>query len=185
MIANRSSSDQSNMQAKIVFLGDAGVGKSSILVRLDKNTFYEEYVMTVGGVYLKHVITLKNKLQFTLHIWDTGGEERYRAIVPIYYRDASAAVLVYDVSNIKSFKSLQYWLNELDSKEKADGMILALAGNKSDLPENQKQVTLSTAKTFGEGHKLILAETSARTGEGILALFQKIGEEIYKKKNKK
>lgn len=184
-LRKNSKADAKTKFAKVVLLGDKSVGKSSIVIRLEKNTFYEIYSMTMGAAYFKYDLNLKNEVQFTLNIWDTAGEERFRNMLPTYYENASAAVLVYDATNIKSFESLQYWLNELDSKTKNEGMIIALAGNKSDLPDNQKQVSFTKAKTFAENHKLIFFETSAKTGEGISPLFQKLGEKIYKKKKKK
>ncbi len=77
-------------------------------------------------------MTLKTGGQLTLHLWDTGGEERFRAMAPLYYRDANAAVLVYDVQEAKSFESLNFWLKELDEKVKQEGLVLACAGNKCD-----------------------------------------------------
>ena len=106
-------------------------------------------------------------------------------MAPLYYRDASAAVLVYEVSDSKSFQSMQYWLNELDSKVKGEGMVLGLAGNKCDLPDNRKQISSAMGKGFADNHRLIFAETSAKSGEGIQVLFQKLAEEIYKKMEKK
>ena len=169
------------IECKVVFLGDSGVGKSSISQRFCKNIFTEEHEVTIGGAYLQQKIQLKNGSFLKLHLWDTGGEERFRAMAPLYYRDANAAVLVYEVSDLKSFQSMQYWLNELDSKVKQDGLVLALAGNKCDLPESKKQVPLSNAKPFAENNKMIFAETSAKTGEGIQTLFQLLAEELGRK----
>ncbi len=73
----------------------------------------------------------------------------------------------------------------MDSKVKTDGMILALAGNQTDLPEAQRQVNHSIAKGFGEGLNIIYGETSAKTGEGISKLFKKLGKRIYKQMYKK
>ena len=171
-------------ECKVVFLGDSAVGKSSISQRFCKNVFTGEHEVTIGGAYIQQKMTLKNGSSLKLHLWDTGGEERFRAMAPLYYRDANAAVLVYDVSNKASFDSIKFWLNELDSKVKQDGLVLALAGNKCDLPDSKKQVTTLTAKTFAENNKMIFAETSAKTGEGVNILFQLLSEEISKKISK-
>ena len=169
------------IECKVVFLGDSGVGKSSISQRFCKNIFTEEHEVTIGGAYLQQKIQLKNGSFLKLHLWDTGGEERFRAMAPLYYRDANAAVLVYEVSDLKSFQSMQYWLNELNSRVKQDDLILALAGNKCDLPENTIQVSSSTARLYAENNKMIFSETSAKTGEGIQSLFQKLADEYLKK----
>lgn len=174
----------STAECKVVFLGDSAVGKSSISQRFCKNIFTGEHEVTIGGAYIQQKVQLKNGSSLKLHLWDTGGEERFRAMAPLYYRDANAAVLVYDVSNKQSFDSIKYWLNELDSKVKQDGLVLALAGNKSDLPESKRQVNTLNAKSFAENNKMIFTETSAKTGEGVNALFQMLSEEIAKKISK-
>lgn len=168
-------------ECKVVFLGDSAVGKSSISQRFCKNIFTGEHEVTIGGAYIQQKVQLKNGSSLKLHLWDTGGEERFRAMAPLYYRDANAAVLVYDVSNKATYDSIRYWLNELDSKVKQDGLVLALAGNKCDLPESKRQVQLLNAKSFAENNKMIFAETSAKTGEGVNVLFQQLAEEIAKK----
>eukprot|EP01017_Pseudomicrothorax_dubius_P020588 TRINITY_DN2240_c0_g1_i2.p1 TRINITY_DN2240_c0_g1~~TRINITY_DN2240_c0_g1_i2.p1 ORF type:complete len:195 (+),score=33.74 TRINITY_DN2240_c0_g1_i2:113-697(+) len=163
---------------KVVLLGDAGVGKSSISQRLCHNVFSDSYAVTIGGAYLNKSIDLKSGQTVRLHLWDTGGEERFRAMAPLYYRDASVAILVYDVLDAKSFKSLEYWIKELDNKVKQDKLILALAGNKCDVPE--KAVTTEQGKRFAETHNMIFAELSAKTGENIPEFFQQIAEALKK-----
>lgn len=180
----RRPNSDSTAECKVVFLGDSAVGKSSISQRFCKNIFTGEHEVTIGGAYIQQKVTLKNNSVLKLHLWDTGGEERFRAMAPLYYRDANAAVLVYDVSNKQSFDSIKYWLNELDSKVKQDGLVLALAGNKCDLPETKRQVVTMNAKSFAESNKMIFAETSAKTGEGVNSLFQMLSEEIAKKLSK-
>lgn len=175
----------SALQSKVVFLGDSGVGKSSILLRFDKDIFSEDHNVTIGGAYLERTLTLKNNIPFSLHLWDTAGGEQFRNMAPIYYRNASAALLVYDVGESTSFQSMQYWLTQLDSNVKGEGMIVGLVGNKCDLPENKKQISRAMGQGFADNHNLIFAETSAKSGEGIQMLFQKLTEQIYDKMEKK
>lgn len=167
-----------NSEAKIVFLGDAGVGKSSISQRFVNNKFSEHYEVTIGGAYLQQQLRLRGGKSLRLHLWDTGGEERFKAMTPFYYRDADAAVLVYDVTNIKSFWSLEYWVRELSEKAKREKLVIVLAGNKSDVSE--KQVTTEQAQSFADAHSLMFFETSAKTGDGINELFKQLGEEVSK-----
>lgn len=181
---SKSKGDGNCAECKVVFLGDSAVGKSSISQRFCKNIFTGEHEVTIGGAYIQQKVQLKNGASLKLHLWDTGGEERFRAMAPLYYRDANAAVLVYDVANKQTFDSIKYWLNELDSKVKQDGLVLALAGNKCDLPESKRQVTTLTAKNFAESNKMIFAETSAKTGDGVNSLFQQLSEEISRKISK-
>ena len=115
---------QKPFECKIVFLGDSGVGKSSVSQRYCNNIFNENYEVTIGGAYLQNQITLKTGQQLKMHLWDTGGEERFRAMAPLYYRDANAAILVYDVSDSKSFSSIEFWYKELENLVKQEGMVL-------------------------------------------------------------
>ncbi|KRX03316.1 P-loop containing nucleoside triphosphate hydrolase [Pseudocohnilembus persalinus] len=171
-------------EPKIVFLGDAHVGKSSIAQRYCSNTVDENYEVTIGAVYHRKQVQLQNNYQLTLHLWDTGGEERFKAMAPLYYRDADAAILVYDQTEAKTFDSINFWLQELDNKVKNEGLILGLAGNKCDKPEEEKLVSRQQAEQFAKNNNLIFFETSAITDEGISQLINTVAEEYYNKKIK-
>lgn len=106
-----------------------------------------------------------------LHLWDTGGEERFKAMAPLYYRDANVAILVYDVKEKKSFEGINFWLKELNDKVRQDGLVLGLAGNKCDVEDNLRKVQKSEAQKFAHENNLIFYETSALTDEGIGLLF--------------
>lgn len=125
---------QNNLQIKCVLLGDAAVGKSSITGRYLRNQFNDVYDVTFGGVYNKKEVALKSGEKAFLHVWDTGGEERYRAMAPLYYRDAALALLVCSVDSTASLESLRYWMEELEEKRTKDSMIIVVAANKCDLP---------------------------------------------------
>ena len=89
---------------------------------------------------------LNNGVTLKLHIWDTGGQERFRSMANLYYRDASAAIITYDIGSDKTFEGINYWVNELKSKSDQDKIVLALAGNKCDIDSKDRQVQTSTAK---------------------------------------
>lgn len=78
-------------------------------------------------------MTLADQTQVKLHIWDTGGSERFRSMVSLYYRDAAAAIICYDLTDDKSFTSVHFWINEMINNNDRDEFIMALAGNKSDI----------------------------------------------------
>jgi Ras-related protein Rab-5C len=167
-------------ECKVVFLGDANVGKSSMFQRFCHNKFPDSYDVTVGGAYNQKRVTLKNGEIMKLHLWDTGGEERFRSMASLYYRDADAVVLTYDITDMVTFKSIDYWLKELDSKIQQDSLVLAIAGNKCDC-ETNRRVQTAMAKGFAKD-KMIFYETSAKTGEGIEQMFGEISEAVYAKK---
>lgn len=127
---------KNTIEVKVVLLGDQSVGKSSISQRYVKNVFTGTHVATVGGAYLQQKVVLNNGVAIKLHLWDTGGQERFRSMTNLYYRDANAAILTYDITNEQSFTSLDFWLKELKYKIDNEGMILCL-DRKSTRPELQ------------------------------------------------
>jgi len=164
---------------KIVLLGDAGVGKSSICQRYINNTISDNYEVTIGGAYLQKEVTLDSGSKIKLHIWDTGGEERYRAMAPLYYRDAQAALLVYDVTDTRTFQSLDYWVRELDEKVRDENMVLIIAGNKSDLPG--RRVKEEQVKAFAENAGIKYFDVSAKSGQNITELFTDLSTQLVKR----
>ena len=108
------------IEAKIVLLGDVSVGKTSIASRYCKNSFNEHHINTIGGAYQQQNLVLNNGTKMKLHIWDTSGQDRFRSMTNLYYRDAQVAILTYDVTNEASLESLDYWLKELNDKVDQD-----------------------------------------------------------------
>ena len=119
--------------------------------------------MTIGAAFLQQTVRLQDGNQIKLHIWDTGGQERFRAMTHLYYRDAAGAVVVYDSSDAGSFESVKYWASELRQKGPAAGVCLAVAANKCDV-EN-KAVDPSVAKAYCDENGMIFVQSSAKTGE--------------------
>ena len=172
-------SEVKEFEVKICLLGDVNVGKTSIASRFCKNSFTDNYINTIGGAYQQQNIVLNNGAKIKLHIWDTSGQDRFRSMTNLYYRDAQVAILTYDVTNEQSLESLNYWLNELNDKVEIDNMVLCLAGNKSDIEGSRRQVSTAKGKAFAEEHNMIFYETSAKTGAGVKELFQAIAVKEY------
>ena len=172
-------SEIKEFEVKICLLGDVNVGKTSIASRFCKNSFTDNYINTIGGAYQQQNIVLNNGAKIKLHIWDTSGQDRFRSMTNLYYRDAQVAILTYDVTNEQSLESLNYWLNELNDKVEIDNMLLCLAGNKSDIESSKRQVSTAKGKAFAEEHNMIFYETSAKTGAGVKELFQAIAVKEY------
>ena len=177
--------ESKELEIKICLLGDVSVGKTSIASRFCKNSFNENYINTIGGAYQQQNIVLNNGAKIKLHIWDTSGQDRFRSMTNLYYRDAQVAILTYDVTNEQSLESLNYWLNELNDKVEIDNMVLCLAGNKNDVDANEKRVPTAKGKLFAEEHNMIFFETSAKTGAGVKELFQAIATKEYELMTKK
>ena len=120
---------------KMVLCGNAAVGKTSITMRYKEGSFQKFHEPTLAGAYQEKKIKTKTGEELQLNIWDTAGDERFRSIMPLYYRDAEIALLVFDLTDAETFKGVDYWLNELEERVKTDGMIIVIVGNKCDLEE--------------------------------------------------
>eukprot|EP01066_Platyproteum_vivax_P014686 Platyproteum_vivax@DN6568_c0_g1_i3.p1 len=148
---NNQSLNEKSSEAKIVLLGDMAVGKSSIALRFCQGRFQPFHDATIGAAFLQQIVRLKDGSQLKLHIWDTGGQERFRAMLPLYYRcvvankplyvnawalmhrDSAGAIIVYDCTHTDTFESVKYWSEELKQKGPHDVCLYAVA-NKCDLP---------------------------------------------------
>ena len=172
------------IEAKIVLLGDVSVGKTSIASRYCKNSFNEHHINTIGGAYQQQKVVLGNGSMVKLHIWDTSGQERFRAMTNLYYRDAQVAILTYDITNESSFSSIEFWIQELKYKVENENMILCLVGNKCDVNLNERKVTSQKGKNFAQDNNMIFFETSAKTGEGVKDLFVTIANKVYEQQKK-
>jgi small GTP-binding protein len=145
-------------RAKVVVVGDAAVGKTSLIVRYVKGVFNPGYIITLGVNFFTQDVTLEEKtLRFI--IWDTAGQERFGPVRKKYYLGARAAVLVFDLTNLQSFEHIDFWIKEVESTSGEIPMILV--GNKADLKPVVKRDAI---QEFALHHNLTFVETSAKTG---------------------
>ena len=124
------------MLFKIVLVGDSGVGKTNLLTRFSKNEFSLESKTTIGVEFATKTITTESGHVIKAQIWDTAGQDRYRAIASSYYKGAAGALVVYDITKPQSFENVEKWLKELRDHG-AENMVLMLIGNKSDLEKDR------------------------------------------------
>ena len=170
---------------KVVVVGDANVGKTSLLHRYAKGDFYSNSEPTISPTPLTRMIEFPGSgAKAKLQIWDTAGQEKYRSVTPIYYRDAAAAICVFDVTNRESLEDAKKWLADLRQYSQAH-IVIGLAGNKCDLYEKE-EVSLEEAKHFQEENKIdVFQQTSAKENIGIDELFKGLLEKIEINKNLK
>ncbi|CEO96314.1 Ras family [Plasmodiophora brassicae] len=164
-------------QFKLVLLGDSAVGKSSLVLRFVKGQFFEYQESTIGAAFLTQTVVVQD-CTVKFEIWDTAGQERYHSLAPMYYRGAAAAVVVYDITSEQSFARAKKWIEELRQLGSAD-MVIALAGNKTDL-EDQRQVTPEVAKAYADEQDIFFTETSAKTADNVNELFVMIARKLPK-----
>lgn len=137
---------------------------------------------TIGALFLTKKINIQNYVA-KFEIWDTAGQERYHALTPMYYRNAHAAVVVFDVTSPQSYERAQKWVTELLEKANS-GIVIALCGNKVDLDENRK-VNVEEAKSYAEQIGSFYIEVSAKINLNIDKLFEDIANKLPKSVEKK
>ena len=168
-------SEKKAPNVKVVLLGDSGVGKTCLITRYISETFEQNTASTNGASYAsKNVNYDKLKKTITLDIWDTAGQEKYKALTKFFYKDAAIAILVYDITQKNSFESIKsYWYEQVkENGEKT--FVLGIVGNKSDLYE-QEEVPENDAREFAQSIGAIFALTSAKMNTGVDALFEDAG----------
>ena len=167
--------------SKLVLLGDSGVGKSSISIRLACGQFDEYTEPTIGAAFLSKTIQYDDINRVKLEIWDTAGQERYRALAPMYYRGASLAAVVYDVTDRTSFEGAKRWINELNSHASPD-ITISLIGNKIDLPIDKRVITSEEGQETATRLNALFFETSAKTSNNIESIFVTMLKKTYDSK---
>ncbi|KAF2666597.1 rab5-like GTPase [Microthyrium microscopicum] len=195
--ASQGSAPKPSSSVKLVLLGEAAVGKSSLVMRFVNNDFQENKEPTIGAAFLTQKCPLPTRT-IKFEIWDTAGQERFASLAPMYYRNASAALVVYDITKPSSLTKAQHWVAELQ-RQASPGIVIALVGNKLDLatpstsPEgadeaaedendddeaDARKVPTKTAKAYADEDGLLFFETSAKTGENVAEVFTAIANAI-------
>jgi Ras-related protein Rab-1A len=153
---------------RICLLGDAGVGKTSLLSRFCDNTFKENYNNTIGVDF--RLVTLKcNDIITKIHIWDTAGQERFRSLALNYLNNSHGFIFMYDITDVDSFNNVVNWIN-LALEKNVKTIANFLVGNKCDNEENRK-VTKEEAENLAKERNLFFMETSAKTDNNVQKLF--------------
>lgn len=160
------------LEVKVVFLGDASVGKTSLIAQYNFQAFDHEIDPTVGSAFiLKTVETTVGTA--ALQIWDTAGQEKYRGLTPMYTRNAMVAVLVFDVTSDVSWKSRDYWTSIIHDDCPADCRVYCVA-NKADL---EPVVSIVAIEQWALENNFAFFKTSAKDYESVALLFDRIGND--------
>jgi len=170
-----------NYVLKFIITGDAGVGKSSLLIRLTDQRFLANPDPTLGVEFGSKLITIPEEDKVVkLQCWDTAGTESFRSITRSYYRGAAGCLLVYDVTSRPSFAHARTWL--ADVRAHADPHLTCiLVGNKSDLAQERRQVPVDEGARWAEEEGLLFVEASAKSGANVEAAFESAARDILSK----
>ena len=167
---------------RVVLVGDSSVGKTCILAQLVDHKFSKNEQATVGAnsqIYFENVNVNDKESRVEIQIWDTAGQEKFRSLGPIYYRNAAGALAVFDMTNRKSFENIGNWIREFQDVA-GENTIIYIVANKSDLTE-EIQVPFNEAKSFAFQQNFEIYQTSAKTGENIQKMFSDIAKRLYEK----
>ncbi|KAI0194165.1 ras-domain-containing protein [Astrocystis sublimbata] len=191
-----SNAPKPSSSVKLVLLGEAAVGKSSLVLRFVNNDFQENKEPTIGAAFLTQKCNLPSRT-IKFEIWDTAGQERFASLAPMYYRNAQAALVVYDLTKPTSLVKARHWVAELQ-RQASPGIVIALVGNKLDLTNDSesgqgsgdaegaegeesgdaRKVSTEEAKSYAEEESLLFFETSAKTGYNVTDVFTAIANAI-------
>ena len=157
---------------KIIFVGDAGVGKTTIIGRIMDNPFSDVYEPSIGVDFMSKNIKFRGQ-NVKLQMWDTAGQEKYKGLIPSYVRNSSIVFLVYDISNKVTFDNIPKWINFIRTIENST---LVLCGNKIDL--SNREVNKQDAESLAQKEKISFFEVSAKTEENIKNMFYNVVAEL-------
>jgi len=164
---------------KLLLIGDSGVGKSCLLLRFSDDAFTPSFITTIGIDFKIRTVELEGK-RIKLQIWDTAGQERFRTITTAYYRGAMGILLVYDVSDEKSFNNIRNWMRNIEqhATESVNKMLL---GNKCDVPPEQRVVDKNRGQALADEFGMKFLETSAKSSINVEEAFMTMAKEIKKR----
>ena len=132
--------EQKEFIYKILLLGDSSVGKTCFLMRYTDNTFQDIHMSTIGLDYKLKNVQLEDGKMVKIQVWDTAGQDRFRSITKNYYKGAHGIILIYDVTENKSFENVKNWMNQI-KEEVSNRVTIVLVGNKIDDEEHRKITT--------------------------------------------
>ena len=169
----------SNKPIKLLILGNSGIGKSCLLLRFSDNIYHPETISTLGVDVRFRTITIEDRL-LRLQLWDAGGQERFRAITSSYYRNSNGIILAYDITNKRSFASLENWLFSVLERANED-IKFVVVGTKCDL-ENLREVSTAEGQEFANKYGFPFLEVSAKKNINIEKTLQELVSQITTEK---
>ena len=153
---------------RYIIVGDMAVGKSCLLLQFTDNKFRHQHELTIGVEFGGKTIQVNGK-NIKIQIWDTAGQEAFQAITRTYYKGATGALVVYDITRRDTFTHVTKWLDDVRTNSSKNVTII-LIGNKKDL-EDKRQVSYEEGEAFAKENGLMFLETSAKTAYNVVESF--------------
>ena len=174
----------SDIRLKVLVLGDATIGKTSLITRYCTNEFQPVYITTIGIDKRRKNICVNN-VQVKLIIWDTAGQEKFRALNKTFYKETDAVILAFDLNNKESIININYWMGQLYQEKNIEKIGLVLVGTKKDLLNDggRDKVEKKEIEDSIQRYKIKYFETSSKTGEGVKEMFNYVIKLSLSKKN--
>ena len=167
------------IEVKIITLGNTHVGKSSLIVKFIENKFSISYMSTIGfDVKFKSIRINDEEVKITIH--DTAGQERFRSLAGSYIKKAQGILLVYDITDEKSFEEIGNWMNNI-KEEAGDKLPIILVGNKCDLKDARKVPKVEGQKA-AKNYNMTFFETSCKDGDNVEKCFRELAQKIIERK---
>ncbi|MFW9920438.1 MAG: Rab family GTPase [Candidatus Thorarchaeota archaeon] len=169
---------------RIVLLGEATVGKTSLLRRFAENTFDEEYKQTIGTTFSTKDVEFTDdegdKRLVRLVIWDMGGQATYKELRRQYMKGASAAIIVYDVTQPETFMAMNSWYESF--REVSPNALVVICANKVDL-EGKRMVPIQPGEMLRDWYQAAYFETSAKTGTKVSDVFAEVAQGVFRNRS--
>ncbi|XP_078360338.1 ras-related protein Rab-13-like [Oculina patagonica] len=163
---------------KVLLIGESAVGKTSLIRCYSKpDQSFTSTLLPTYGIDFANVITIVDGVRVRLQIWDTAGQERFRTLTSMHFRGTKGILLVYDITNARSFDQLQYWVKAMNEYQLMYEEVV-LVGNKCDFEEKSWEVDTHTGEEFARQLGLKFYQTSAKTKENVQEVFQEIAKNM-------
>jgi small GTP-binding protein len=160
---------------KFILIGDTGVGKTSLLTRKNDATFSNMFSSTIG-VDFTSFTTIIDDYNIHVNVWDTGGQDRFNFIIRSYFKDVTGVMLVYDITDRKSYNNLQIWHDELIRYNYVNRIMMI--GCKTDLAKHRREIPTEEAQLYATQHDFLFGECSAKSDDNVDEIFNKFICEI-------
>ena len=168
--------EQKEFIYKILLLGDSSVGKTCFLMRYTDNTFQDIHMSTIGLDYKLKNVQLENGKMVKIQVWDTAGQDRFRSITKNYYKGAHGIILIYDVTEQKSFDNVKNWMAQI-KEEVSERVSIVLVGNKIDDEDNRK-ISTEQGESMAKDYEIMFFECSTKTGQNIDEIFNNLVKKV-------